>query len=80
MTKMAPGDVVEGNGQPCQRGRSHKQGAKNATPGEASRQGREVKALVIDSGEPGGAGMQALVNTEVDRWPDILQKAGFKPD
>jgi tripartite-type tricarboxylate transporter receptor subunit TctC len=30
--------------------------------------------------ERGGATMQKLVETEIDRWADILTKAGFKPD
>lgn len=39
-----------------------------------------IGARVPAAPERGGAAMQKLVSSEIDRWADILNKAGFKPD
>lgn len=39
-----------------------------------------IGARAPDTGERGGAAMQKLVATEIERWADTLAKAGFKPD
>jgi len=39
-----------------------------------------IGARVPNADERGGPTMQKLVNTEIDRWAEILNKAGFKPD
>lgn len=39
-----------------------------------------IGARVPRPDERGGASMQKLVETEIDRWAEILKKAGFKPD
>ncbi|WP_342358625.1 Bug family tripartite tricarboxylate transporter substrate binding protein [Terrarubrum flagellatum] len=39
-----------------------------------------IGARVPRPDERGGAHMQKLVETEIDRWAAILNKAGFKPD
>ncbi|MGL4812962.1 MAG: Bug family tripartite tricarboxylate transporter substrate binding protein [Beijerinckiaceae bacterium] len=41
---------------------------------------RGIGVRVPRPDERGGAYMQKLVETEIDRWADILNKAGFKPD
>ncbi len=39
-----------------------------------------IGARVPTPEERGDATMQKLVNSEIDRWADILNRAGFKPD
>lgn len=39
-----------------------------------------IGVRVPGNSERGGAYMQKLVETEIDRWADILNKAGFKPE
>lgn len=39
-----------------------------------------IGARLPNADERGGATMQKLVNSEIDRWADILNKAGFKPE
>lgn len=39
-----------------------------------------IGARAPGAGERGGAAMQRLMGTEIDRWADIRDKAGFKPD
>jgi tripartite-type tricarboxylate transporter receptor subunit TctC len=41
---------------------------------------KRIGVRVPRSDERGGATMQKLVETEIDRWAGILAKAGFKPD
>ena len=57
-----------------------KAGATALSDPEVGKRLTTIGARVPNADERGGTTMQKLVNSEIDRWAEILNKAGFKPD